>query len=53
MGRWVHPHPRSEGPQRRRTFSLAEKLAHLAAYEQACETNGVGPIYAVRACIPR
>ena len=36
------PHPRSEGPQRRRTFSPAEKLAHLAAYEQACETNGGG-----------
>ena len=24
-------HPRSDGPQRRRTFSPAEKLAHLAA----------------------
>lgn len=27
--------PRAGGPQRRRTFSPAEKLAHLAAYEQA------------------
>lgn len=36
------PHPRSEGPQRRRMFSPAEKLAHLAAYEQACETNEGG-----------
>ena len=36
------PHPRSEGPRRRRTFSLAEKLAHLEAYQQACSTNGGG-----------
>lgn len=35
-------HPRSDGPQRRRTFSPADKLAHLAAYEQACETNDGG-----------
>jgi transposase-like protein len=34
--------PRSGGPQRRRAFSPAEKLAHLAAYEQACTTNDGG-----------
>ena len=34
-------HPRSDGP-RRRTFTPADKLAHLAAYEQACETNEGG-----------
>ena len=34
--------PRAGGPQRRRTFSPADKLAHLAAYEQACETNDGG-----------
>ena len=36
------PHPRAGGPQRRRTFSSADKLAHLAAYEQACATNDGG-----------
>ena len=35
-------HPRAGGPQRRRTFSPAEKLAHLVAYEQACQTNDGG-----------
>ncbi|GAA4491453.1 hypothetical protein GCM10023094_55870 [Rhodococcus olei] len=35
-------HPRSDGPHRRRTFTPADKLAHLAAYEQACESNGGG-----------
>lgn len=34
-------HPRADGPQRR-TFSAADKLAHLAAYEQACQTAGGG-----------
>lgn len=28
--------PRAGGPSRRRTFAPAEKLQHLAAYEQAC-----------------
>ena len=27
--------PRAEGPRRRRAFTPADKLAHLAAYEQA------------------
>ena len=36
------PRPRSGGPQRRRRFSPADKLAHLAAYEQACSTNDGG-----------
>ncbi|QYB00139.1 hypothetical protein I1A62_03370 (plasmid) [Rhodococcus sp. USK10] len=35
-------HPRAAGPQRRRAFSAADKLAHLTAYEQACESNGGG-----------
>nr|WP_225858235.1 IS3 family transposase [Rhodococcus wratislaviensis] len=34
-------HPRSDGP-RRRSFAPADKLAHLAAYEQACQTNEGG-----------
>jgi transposase len=34
-------HPRADGPQRR-VFSAADKLAHLAAYEQACTSNGGG-----------
>jgi transposase-like protein len=36
------PPPRAGGPQRRRSFSPADKLAHLAAYEQACSTNDGG-----------
>lgn len=35
-------HPRSGGPHRRRTFTPADKIAHLAAYEQACVTNEGG-----------
>ncbi|MFD6065501.1 IS3 family transposase [Rhodococcus wratislaviensis] len=35
-------HPRAGGPQPRRTFTPADKLAHLVAYEQACETNEGG-----------
>lgn len=34
--------PRAGGPQRRRSFSPADKLAHLVAYEQACVTNDGG-----------
>lgn len=34
--------PRGDGSRRRLVFSPAEKLAHLAAYEQACETNEGG-----------
>jgi len=37
-------HPRADGPRRRRTFTAADKLAHLDAYEQACE-HGKGGIY--------
>lgn len=37
-------HPRADGPRRRRAFSAAEKLAHLDAYEQACE-DGEGGAY--------
>lgn len=36
--------PRAGGPKRRRTFSPAEKLAHLVAYDQACQ-GGQGGAY--------
>jgi len=36
--------PRAGGPSRRRSFSPAQKLAHLVAYEQACE-DGKGGAY--------
>lgn len=35
-------HPRADGPRRRRAFTTAEKLAHLCAYEQACERGDGG-----------
>jgi transposase len=35
-------HPRSDGPRRRRVFTAPEKLAHLGAYEQACEQGDGG-----------
>ncbi len=34
-------HPRAGGPKRR-SFTPAEKLAHLAAYERACQENQGG-----------
>jgi transposase-like protein len=34
--------PRAGGPKRRRTFSPAEKLAHLVAYDEACQTGQGG-----------
>ncbi len=34
--------PRAGGPSRRRTFTPAQKLAHLQAYEAACEEGGGG-----------
>jgi transposase len=37
-------HPRADGPRRRRAFSAADKLAHLQAYEQACQ-HGEGGAY--------
>ena len=37
-------HPRADGPRRRRVFAASEKLAHLDAYEQACE-HGDGGAY--------
>ncbi|WLP92144.1 IS3 family transposase [Gordonia sp. NB41Y] len=40
----VSTHPRADGPRRRRVFSPSDKLAHLAAYEQACE-DGRGGAY--------
>jgi hypothetical protein len=36
--------PRAGGPSRRRTFAPAEKLRHLAAYDQAC-LGGQGGAY--------
>lgn len=35
-------HPRANGPRSRRAFSPADKLAHLTAYEQACEDAAGG-----------
>nr|WP_246180373.1 IS3 family transposase [Kocuria coralli] len=32
-----NPRPRADGPSRRRSFTPEQKLAHLAAYEAACE----------------
>ena len=37
-------HPRPDGPRRRRAFTASDKLAHLHAYEQACE-HGDGGAY--------
>ena len=37
-------HPRADEPRRRRAFAVSEKLAHLDAYEQACE-HGDGGAY--------
>lgn len=36
------PHPRSDGPRRRRAFTASDKLAHLNAYEAACEQGDGG-----------
>ena len=35
-------HPRADGPRRWRVFTVSEKLAHLKAYEQACERGDSG-----------
>ncbi|MFF0991353.1 IS3 family transposase [Kocuria nitroreducens] len=37
-----NPRPRADGPSRRRSFTPEQKLAHLAAYEQACEEQQGG-----------
>jgi transposase-like protein len=34
--------PRAGGPSRRRSFTPAQKLEHLAAYEEACERSEGG-----------
>ena len=34
--------PRAGGPSRRRSFTPEQKLAHLAAYEQACQEHQGG-----------
>ena len=41
-GRMDPTHPRAGGPRRRRVFTPAEKLAHLVAYEQACQDSDGG-----------
>lgn len=41
-GGMSNPRPRADGPTRRRSFTPAEKLAHLAAYELACEQQQGG-----------
>lgn len=41
-GRMDSQQSRGDGPRRRRAFSAAEKLAHLSAYEQACEHGDGG-----------
>ena len=43
-GRMSSPGPRSGGPTSRRSFTSAQKLDHLAAYEAAV-TNGQGGAY--------
>jgi transposase len=40
--RMASQHPRSDGPRRRRVFTASEKLAHLEAYEAACEEGDGG-----------
>ena len=35
-------HPRADGPRRRRTFSASDKVAHLQAYEEACQRGDGG-----------
>jgi transposase len=40
--RMASQHPRSDGPRRRRAFTSSEKLAHLEAYEAACEQHDGG-----------
>ena len=35
-------HPRADGPRRRRAFTAAEKVEHVRAYEQACESGDGG-----------
>lgn len=37
--------PRAGGPARRRVFTPAEKLAHLTAYETACQNGEGGGAY--------
>src|SRR5258708_34838641 len=36
------PHRRADGPRRRRAFTASDKIAHLHAYEQACEHGDGG-----------
>lgn len=40
-----NPGPRAGGPTPRRSFAPAQKLDHLAAYEQACRDGSGGGAY--------
>src|SRR3954464_11566744 len=41
-GRMDSQQPHGDGPRRRRAFSASDKLAHLSAYEAACEHGDGG-----------
>ena len=41
-GQMSDAHPRAGGPARRRSFTPEQNLAHLAAYEQACQEQQGG-----------
>lgn len=41
-GQMSDAHPRAGGPARRRSFTPEQKLAHLSAYEQACQEQQGG-----------
>jgi transposase len=44
-GSMSSPGPRSGGPTPRRSFTPAQKLAHLTAYQQACDDGSGGGAY--------
>ncbi len=45
-------HPRADGPSRRRSFTPAQKLEHLAEYEAACQTHEGGAYLRREGCTP-
>lgn len=49
----VSSSPRSGGPVRRRSFTPAQKLGHVAAYEAALERGQAGAYLRGEACTPR
>ncbi len=44
-GSMSNPGPRAGGPTPRRSFTPTQKLAHLAAYQQACDDGSGGGAY--------